>query len=289
MISVIIPIYNALNDVKICLQSIVENFDFTNGEVILINDCSNHETSQYLNEFVSLHNNFILENNKCNLGYIKTCNNGIKKANGDIVVLLNSDTKIPAGFCKKISDCFNSDKNIGVASPVASHSWLFNISLPLGYSIEKMNTLLDTKHKVEYPLIPAAEGFCFCIRKELLEKQGYLDEVYGKGYHEEVDFSYIAIKNGYKIVLIDNLYVYHRRNASFGVWSRAKLIKQNNKIFKDRWGDLRERYEEEIDFVNPVYKIKKDLFPLKSWLFSIEKQKNVKTFKVLGITFKFSV
>ena len=62
-------------------------------------------------------------------------------------------------------------------------------------------------------------------------------------------------------------------------YGHVRINKQNNKIFKDRWGDLRERYEEEIDFVNPVYKIKKDLFPLKSWLFSIEKQKNVKTFK----------
>ena len=52
-ISLVIPIYNALDDVKMCLNSIVENFDFEFGNVVLVNDKSQEETSAYLNEFVS--------------------------------------------------------------------------------------------------------------------------------------------------------------------------------------------------------------------------------------------
>ena len=50
-ITIIVPIYNALDDVKICLKSLVENFNFTLGDVILINDCSNNETKEFLSHF----------------------------------------------------------------------------------------------------------------------------------------------------------------------------------------------------------------------------------------------
>ena len=51
-ISVIIPVYNALEDVKLCLESLLKNFNFELGDICLINDCSNEETTEFLNIFV---------------------------------------------------------------------------------------------------------------------------------------------------------------------------------------------------------------------------------------------
>ena len=290
MISVIIPVYNAVEDVKICLNSLIKNFDFNNGEIIIINDCSNEQTTEFLNEFVTKNQDFIINHNEENLGFVKTCNKGMKMAKGDIIVLLNSDTKIPSNFCQKINACFASNEKIGVASPIASHSWMYYIHMPLLYSLEKMNKKLQKKHKSTYPIIPSAEGFCFCIRKEVIDKQGYLDEVYGKGYHEEVDFSYRAIQNGWDNVLIDNLYVYHKRNASFSKM-RSKLVKQNNVVFKERWGTFREEFEEKINFINPVIQIRKELFPIKtflrSYVYSKTKYANKRTVTIMGKKFHY--
>ena len=47
-ISIIIPVYNALQDLKICLESVKENVDFADAEVILVDDCSQEETADYL-------------------------------------------------------------------------------------------------------------------------------------------------------------------------------------------------------------------------------------------------
>ena len=211
----------------------LKNFNFNLGEVILINDSSNQETTSFLDAFCSVNNQFCLLNNEENLGFVKTCNKGMQLAKGDVVVLLNSDTIIPEEFCERIIKCFESDDKIGVASPISSHTYSYFIPLPKNYTVEKMNKLLRKKHKSTYSLIPAAEGFCFCIRKEVIEQQGCLDEVWGKGYHEEVDFAYRSITNGWKNVLIDDLYVYHKRQASFGSENRAKLIEQNNPNFAD--------------------------------------------------------
>lgn len=259
-ISVIIPVYNALEDVKNLLASLEKNFSFNLGQVILINDCSNKETSDFLSIFCQKNTKFRLIINEENLGFVKTCNKGLRIANSEIVVLLNSDTIVPKNFAEKIIKCFKSDKNIGLASPISSSSNAYYINLREGVSIEEMNTRLEARHKRKYPMLPEAEGFCFCIRKEVITSQGYLDEIYGKGYHEEVDYSYRALTNGWKIVLIEDLYVYHKSMASFGNEQREKQLEKNNNVFYSRWEGFRQKYKEKHKIINPVIEIEHEIF-----------------------------
>ena len=172
-ISVVIPVYNAKEDVQKCLNSVKENFDFSDGEVILVDDCSQQETADYLKtEAATNPDKFTLIRNAENAGFPKTCNNGIAKAQGEIIVLLNSDTMIPAEFNKKIAACFDSDPQIAVASPIASYSGSYFIPLRDGETVESMNEKIEQLHNPVYPAIPTAEGFCFCIRASALKKYG---------------------------------------------------------------------------------------------------------------------
>ena len=258
-VSVVVPIYNALDDVKILLQSLATNFNFSLGDVLLIDDCSKEETKQYLKAWCQKDKRFTLLENQKNLGFIKTCNRGMKIASGDIICLLNSDTEIPQGFCEKILRCFITNSNFGVASPIGSDTLEYCIPLPSDKTLADMNKIILHYHGPSYPRIPSAEGFCFCIRKEVIKKQGYLEEKFGKGYHEEVDYSYRALKNGWQNVLIHDLYVYHKRQASFGETQREQLIAQNTPLFMKRWKGFREKYVAENHLTNPMIQIKQDL------------------------------
>ena len=176
--------------------------------------------------------------------------------------------------------------NIGVASPISSSSISYCIPLPQKYDIEQMNKLLEKKHKTSYPLILAAEGFCFCIRKDVILQQGCLDEVYGRGYHEEIDFALRAITNGWRNALIDNLYVYHKHHASFTLNERQKLLERNDEIFKERWMNFINQYRKENKIRNPIEKIYQDIFPLKGFmrfLFSFKTDDSKIYIKILGI------
>ncbi len=287
-ITVVVPIYNALEEVKLLLDSLKENFNFYLGETILINDCSKQDTTDFLNKFAKDNTQFILVNNEENLGFIKTCNKGMKMAKGDIVVLLNSDTIIPKEFCERIIKCFNSDSKIGTASPISSFSGQNYIPLRENMSIEDMNNLLRLKHKCIYPRLSSAEGFCYCIRKSVIETQGYLDEIYGKGYCEEVDFSQRASVNGWKNVLIDDLYVYHKRCCSFGKKKRTEQMKKNNDIYNSRYAVWRciNIPADTMDI------IKKEMFPPKR-IFSVRNEYNNsqqhKIISILGIKIKIRV
>ena len=261
-ISLIIPVYNALEDVKKCLESVKENFDFSDGEVIVIDDCSQEETASYLKKEAAMNpDKLTLMRNAENSGFPKTCNNGIAKAQGEIIVLLNSDTVIPSSFCKKIATCFDSDPDIAVASPIAAYSGSYFIPLRDGETVESMNEKIEEIHSPEYPTIPTAEGFCFCIHSSVIEKYGMLDEVYGKGFNEERDFCFRMNKNGFRCVLIDDLYVYHKRHASFGSEERKKQLEKNDKIFKERWGDMVTEEKEFVKHHNPVDPLRCQLQP----------------------------
>lgn len=261
-ISVIIPVYNATEDVRNCLESVKENFDFSDGEVIIVDDCSQEETTSYLKKEAATNpDKFTLIRNAENSGFPKTCNNGITKAQGEIVVLLNSDTMIPTSFNKKIAACFDSDPQIAVASPIASYSGSYFIPLRDGETVESMNDKIESLHKPVYPAIPTAEGFCFCIRKHVIDKYGALDEVYGKGFNEERDFSFRMVQKGLRCALIDNLYVYHKRHASFGSAERKKQLEKNDKIFKERWGDLVIKEKDFTKHHNPIDELRRQIQP----------------------------
>jgi GT2 family glycosyltransferase len=286
-ISVIIPVYNALDYVKKLLDSLLKNFDFNTGEIIIINDCSNNVTSAYLEGFAREHYNFKLLKNHDNSGFAKSCNRGLKEAKNDILVLLNSDTEIPQGFNRKIIDCFNSDSKIGIAFAIGSGNHKHQIPALKGHTIQQMQDLLDKRHKAEYPIVLDAEGFCFCIRKEVVKQQGYLDEVYNKGYFEETDFAMCAIKNGWKSVLIDNLYVGHIGNMSFGEKDKEKLMSKNRKIFQTRWETFMEKYIEDNFIINPVHKIRNKLLPyslkrILNFMFIKEKAGRLRRIKIFG-------
>ena len=176
-------------------------------------------------------------------------------------MLLNSDTMIPKGFCSKITACFDSDPLIAVASPIASYSGSYFIPLRDEETLASMNEKIELLHQPAYPDIPTAEGFCLCLRKTALEKYGTLDEVYGKGFNEERDLSFRMTSKSLRCVLIDNLYVYHKRHASFGSAARKQQLEKNDKIFKERWGDLVKQEKNFTKHHNPIDPLRRQIQP----------------------------
>lgn len=258
-LSLVIPVHNAYGYVKKALKSVLNNFDFESGEVLVVDDCSDMRTARLIDKFLAkFPDKLKLIRNSSKLGYLQSCNQAVNQVRGDIVVLLNSDCEIPKGFCERVRRCFESDENIMAASPISSHSATYSMDniLPL----EVMNSLLKKRRKPQYPDIYNAEGFCFCVRKDYINKHGLFDPVYGVGYCEEVDFCFGVKSRGFRCVLIDNLYVKHAKNKSFGN-TRTAVLAQNNQILYEKWADFI-HFGEFLSVENPMTSIIKDVFGL---------------------------
>ena len=257
-LTIVVPIYNALSDVKNCLTSLLEANLLKQTKVILMDDCSNKETQNYLQKFTNKHSNFKLCRNNQNLGFIKNCNKGIDLAKGDIVVLLNSDTKVPLGFDKRVLQCFKSDKNIALASPLSIHSGFFKIPENKKYQLPQIDKIVQKTSENKYPMI-TPEGFCYALRKEVTDKIGKLDEIFGMGYCEEDDLDMRALLYGYRTVLIDNLIVYHKRHASFSSEKREEILERNRIIFHRRWGNQQAEVRKDMKVWDTVENLNKKI------------------------------
>ena len=89
LISVVVPCYNASSYIQDCFDS-VDSQTYKNFEVIFVNDGSQDNTLQLLNEYCASHHNSVVVNQP-NLGPSMARNAGLNKATGEYVYFYDSD------------------------------------------------------------------------------------------------------------------------------------------------------------------------------------------------------
>jgi GT2 family glycosyltransferase/glycosyltransferase involved in cell wall biosynthesis len=232
-IDVIVPVYNAWQDVVTCVASVRRHTRAESYRLILIDDQSPDERiGEYFSALQAEHDvSLTLLRNSENLGFVGTVNRGMSLHSGSDVVLLNSDTIVTAGWLEKLRRCADSDLHIGTITPFSNNAEICSFpvfcqnndlaSLP---DIEQINWAMEQAALPTYPEIPTAVGFCMFIRRSLIEKIGTFDaETFGLGYGEENDFCMRALKAGYRNVLCDDTFVAHTGGRSFDNKKRALM------------------------------------------------------------------
>lgn len=249
-IDIVIPVFNALDDVKKCLDSVYRYTDGFSVRTYIINDASNQETTEWLRWFSKNHSNFILTENEKNQGYTKTVNIGLRQCGGDYIVTLNSDTVVTNGWLISLIDCFMSDSSIGVAGPLSNAASWQNVpkllddnkqfavnELPLGWTPDDMAELVQKVSEKIYPKVPFINGFCFMISRQAFEKVGLLDEIaFPTGYGEENDYCIRVADAGFSLSICDSAYVFHSKSKSFGHDQRKELSRAGSESLKSKHG-----------------------------------------------------
>ena len=238
LIDVIIPIYNACEDVVCCVDS-VRRHTAADCRIVLIDDCSTDERiATFLASLeAEADARIVLLKNPGNVGFVGTVNRGMSLSRND-VVLLNSDTIVTAGWLKKLRRCADSDSLIGTITPFSNNAEI--CSFPLfcqnnsldGVDIAAVNRAMEAVAIPLYPEIPTAVGFCMYVRRALLDKIGLFDaETFGLGYGEENDFCMRAIDAGYRHVLCDDTFVAHVGSRSFSAKTEALKATNSQLLF----------------------------------------------------------
>jgi GT2 family glycosyltransferase len=236
-VTVLVPIFNAYEDTSKCLQSIAEFTDYRH-QVLLVDDASTDPRISQLTKQFSLHRpNTLAIQNPQNLGFVKTCNRGMKVTPTQDIVLLNSDTVVTRSWLEKLIDAAYSSSSIATVTPLTNNgticsvpNWLEFNEIPPDHTIESFADLIERISLRRYPKIPTAVGFCMYIKRSILDKIGYFDEInFYKGYGEENDFCCRALEAGYSHVLDDTTFIYHSGSKSFGI-EKQKLIEKNDKV-----------------------------------------------------------
>lgn len=89
-ISLIIPAYNAERTIKRCLDSVLKQ-DEKPFEIIVVNDCSTDNTDCILSDYSEKESMVKILKNEINSGVSASRNLGLRYAQGDYVMFMDSD------------------------------------------------------------------------------------------------------------------------------------------------------------------------------------------------------
>lgn len=251
-VDVVIPIYNALEDVKRCLDS-VDRTLLNSHHLILVDDGSDEQTKSYLEEFAADRPYVTLIRHEQPQLYTKAANAGIRASTADFVILLNSDTIVPGNWITKLIHCAESMEDIGIVGPMSNAaSWqsapfvksgrAYAVNpLPPSATVDDIDELFEefSLHPI-FPKVSVLNGFCFCIKREVITKIGLFDEeAFPRGYGEENDFCFRATDAGFLLAIATHTYVFHAKSKSYTSKRRLELAKASGKVFTDRYGEAR--------------------------------------------------
>ena len=116
MISVIVPVYNGINYIDNCVNSLINQKCNYNYEIILIDDGSKDDSlnriKDYSNEYENIH-----YYNQSNKGASSARNVGLKNARGEYVVFVDIDDVVTDEYLQNL--CKNHDKFKGTGLVVS--------------------------------------------------------------------------------------------------------------------------------------------------------------------------
>jgi GT2 family glycosyltransferase/glycosyltransferase involved in cell wall biosynthesis len=240
-VSILIPVYNALAELKVCVRSVLRNTRHS-YRLILINDSSSDPAVQpYLDSLVGI-KKVEVYSNQVNLGFTATINKGIELAGKSDVIFLNSDTCVTPNWMVNLRLAAYSSELVGSATPFSNNAGAYSAprigvenSIPQGYSLDEWaRAIAHTSDRI-YAKAPTGHGFCMYIRRDCLNDVGELDQkAFPRGYGEENDFCMRALRKGWQHVVDQSTYIYHVRSASFGS-AKTDLLKQGRAIVDERY------------------------------------------------------
>ncbi|MDO8890565.1 MAG: class I SAM-dependent methyltransferase [Sulfurimicrobium sp.] len=234
-VDIIVCVHNALNDVKVCLESVARNTSAP-YQLVLVDDGSELETAEFLRDFAAQHGCLLLRSDQAT-GYTFAANRGLRASSADYVVLLNSDTIVSPEWLDRMVMCAASDANIAMVGPLSntaswqsvpkiedSGDWAEN-PLPEGITVEHMAGLIAADSMRLYPRLPFLNGFCLLIKRTTLKNIGEFDEeAFASGYGEENDYCLRIWAAGGTLAVADDVYVYHAQSRSYSHERRKMLI-----------------------------------------------------------------
>jgi len=237
-ISLILLTFNKFKETtKPCLDSLIQH-GINGFELVIVNNLSEDNTRTQLNNYCKKNNLPTPLQPTENLGFSGGMNLGVSASSGDWIVLINSDTIFFENSLVSLKKVLENSSNDIVGMLTNAAGTAQEITKP--NSKEELTAIASKIHSnytgLEIPIY-RADFFCVAIRRSCWNELNGLDEIYGKCYYEDLDFSERAKLLGHKVSMTEDVFIAHTGGASFegNDPSQKKLIAKNKKIYTERF------------------------------------------------------
>ena len=254
-ISIIIPAYNAENEISTCLDSLLNQIG-VGLEIIIVNDCSVNSTINIIEMYKKLHKNIKIINLYENSGPGIARNEGIKNATGKYIGFIDSDDWVDLNFYNTLLQYIKAeDGDIAIAG--IADEFNNSISSSLRYNYNDFATITG---KVGLKLLTKSCNLGMFITPIMNNKIYKTDFIKKNGIHccenkswQDDFFSFFAILYADKICIVPNVqYHYTQRQLSITHSATDSITKIDNCM------DVLIKIREELNLKNLYDAYKKD-------------------------------
>lgn len=238
--SIVIPLYNRPDELRELLTSLLHQ-TYNSFEVIIVEDGSTKpadKIAQYFNNRLDI-KYFSKENE--GQGYAR--NYGFARAKGDYFIVFDSDILVPPDYLDLVKDAIEKNGWDAFGGPDAAHPSFTTIQKAISYSMTSPFTTGGIRGNRMHVGQFHPRSFNMGISRAVWESTG--------GYKlsrrsEDIEFSIRMINSGFKVGLIPEAFVYHKRRTSF-----PQFYKQINAFGKGRI-DISMLYPNELKLVHTL-------------------------------------
>ena len=231
LVSIVVLNYNAGKLLLNCIESIKKS-SYQNIEILVVDNISSDNSQiECKKKFPDIK---LIQNDE-NLGYCGGNNAGIKKAEGEFIIILNPDTIVETNW---IEELLNAQKEFGDGlyqpkilslneeNTIQSTGNMLHI-FGFGFARDKGNKVTERKEEIEK--VGYASGTCLFTTRKVLDKIGLLDEFLFL-YHDDLDLGWRGAQIGINSFYVPKSKIYHVESYSLK-WSSKKFywLERNRK------------------------------------------------------------
>lgn len=225
--SVIVPVYNRIDEVEDLLDSLLKQKcrDF---EVVIVEDGSTQPCGDVCEKYRSkgLNVRYFFKENE---GRSIARNYGMERADGNYFVFFDSDCVIPPDYFSVLSSRLDSDWADCFGGPDAAHDSFTPVQKAINFAMTSFLTtggIRGGKHSME-KFVPRTFNLGFS--RKVFERVGGYREMFS----EDIDMSTRIRNQGFSIALIREAYVYHKRRVDFRkFWKQVYVFGQSRITLK---------------------------------------------------------
>ena len=274
-ISIVIANKDHAEDLKRCVDSILEKSTYDNYEIIIVeNNSTTQEIKALYEQYEKKHQNIKVVNFEGAFNYSAVNNLGVKHATGEYILLLNNDTEvISSNWMEEMlmyaqredvgavgAKLFYADRTIqhaGVVLALGAHRTAghCHYKMPL-QNLGYMGRLCYAQN------MSAVTGACLLVKKALFEEVGGLEESFAISLND-VDFCLKLREKGYLNVWTPFAQLYHHESISRGLddsGEKAERYNRESEQFRTKWKEVLEAGD---PYYNPNFTLDRSDFSLR--------------------------
>lgn len=248
-VSIIIPTRDFADITEICLKSVFELTEYTNYEVVIVdNNSVNQETFDLFKKYQAQYDNFRVVKADMDFNYSAINNLAVATCTSDVIVLLNNDTEVITSNWLKLLASYAIQEHIGAVGPKLLYPDMTiqhgGVLLGLGNAVAAHAFISHPRDdegvygrlKIPYNY-SAVTAACLAVeRKKYLQVNGLEERL--KVAYNDIDFNLKLLEAGYFNLFIPQVELIHYESKSRGLDSTSEKYKQfinENNYMYEKW------------------------------------------------------